>query len=93
MGEQIADRYNPTQQMSVNPDGSINTGAASFNRVQVSDGGYLYVAEAEPGTNYGSTGWRIRRQETITGGLKITWAEGNAFFDKVASSCAGYSYS
>ena len=93
MAHQISDARNPSRQMTVNPDGSINTGAASLNRVQVSSGGYLYIAEAEPGTNTGSAGWRIRRQETISGGLKVTWAEGDAKFDKVADDYESYSYS
>ena len=52
-----------------------------------------YVGEAPSGSLESSSVWRIKRLETVGTVLKITWADGNQFFDNNWSARTGLSYS
>lgn len=52
-----------------------------------------YVGEAPSGSSESSSVWRIKRLETVGTVLKITWADGNQFFDNNWSVRTGLSYS
>jgi hypothetical protein len=53
-----------------------------------------YVGKAEPGTAQSMTGWQIMKLTySGTNVIKIEWASGNANFDKIWDSRAGYVYS
>lgn len=51
-----------------------------------------YVGEALPGVAASSALWRIKRLDS-TSGLLLTWADGDADFDKIWNNRASYSYS
>lgn len=56
-----------------------------------------YICIAEPGTGTDEEGWQIRKltYTTIDGSPRIsaiTWADGNAKFDKIADDAATYDY-
>lgn len=52
----------------------------------------MYVGEALPGTSSASAAWRIKKIDQ-TSGLILTWASGDADFDKVWNDRASYIYS
>jgi len=103
MGTSIADARNPSRQLTVNSDGSLNiklstseSPISSSAPLPVSDTAYtlrqdfeggnspIYIGEALPGTLDAASGWRIRKI-TYTNNMitSITWADGNASFNKV----------
>lgn len=51
-----------------------------------------YVGEAPSASLESSPVWRIKKLETIGTVLKITWADGNQFFDNVWNDRMGLSY-
>ena len=52
-----------------------------------------YVGEAPSGSSESSPVWRIKRLEIVGTVLKITWADGNQFFDNTWSGRTGLTYS
>lgn len=59
--------------------------------------GDLYIGEALPGTAPSATGWRIQFVDFTKAGntedVSITWANGNALFDKIWDDRLTYAYS
>lgn len=51
-----------------------------------------YLAEAPPGTLQSAAAWRAQKIDTTTG-IIITWASGNAEFNKVATDLTTLVYS
>ena len=51
-----------------------------------------YVATAAPGTAQSSAAWQVKKIDE-TSGMVITWADGDANFDNVATDLAALSYS
>lgn len=51
-----------------------------------------YLALAAPGTAESADKWQVRKIDE-TSGLRITWADGNASFDNVATDLTALSYS
>ena len=62
-----------------------------------SSGQPTYIGEAAPGTATSATSWRIRKMEYDDGvnmpPTGITWAEGDAEFDKEWDERTNYNYS
>lgn len=62
-------------------------------RVDV-DGTTMYVGRATVGSSESDPHWQIRKVVTESdGGLTITWADGDDFFDNVWTARAGLIYS
>ena len=55
-------------------------------------GAVTYVAIAAPGTAQATAKWQVQKIDTTTG-VVITWADGNANFDNVATDLTALSYS
>ena len=55
-------------------------------------GATTYIAFAAPGTSQSSANWKAMKLDD-SDGLLITYADGNAEFDNVASNLASLSYS
>lgn len=81
--------------------GGLPTALVDGNALRTSDkpyaqkittvGSITYVAKAEPGTAQSSPAWQVQKvDETI--GTVITWADGNALFDNVATDLTALSY-
>ncbi len=88
MGEQISDRYNPSRQLKVNEDGSIDvynntyTTRLAYN----SEGRMEYTGHALPGINSQAASWRIKKTiYTNTRQTHIIFCDGNSNFDNVWS--------
>lgn len=57
-------------------------------------GSYTYFAFAAPGTAQATNKWQaFRIDESVSGTMAITWADGNANFDNVATDLTSLSYS
>lgn len=52
----------------------------------------VYLAIAAPGSNQSSAVWQARKIDTSSG-VVITWADGDASFDNVATDLTALSYS
>ncbi len=66
------------------------SGVTSFDtiysiRVDDASATITYVGEASLGASESSPVWRIKKLETIGSVFKITWADGNQFFDNTWS--------
>jgi hypothetical protein len=67
---------------------------ANYAQKITESGGYTYVAVALPGTLQSAASWQVKRiDETTAGTTIITWADGNANFDNVATNLTTLSYS
>ena len=76
----------------------LESGDTMYNKeIDEVSGGDLYVGESIPGTGLGEAKWRIKFIDfTKTGGLEdisISWAGGDALFDKVWDDRLTYIYS
>lgn len=58
----------------------------------VNDGAIQYIAQANPGTAQDSPNWQVRKIDKTTG-VVITWADGNAKFDNIATNLTALTYS
>lgn len=56
------------------------------------DGVNTYVAIAAPGTAQSTAKWQVKKIDTTSGTI-ITWADGDADFDNVATDLTSLSYS
>jgi len=54
--------------------------------------GYVYVGEADPGSNRANPIWRIKRVLELGEDIEIIWANNSAAFDKVWDDRATYEY-
>lgn len=57
------------------------------------DGSTTYIAYAPPGTLQSSAAWRVKRIVESGSNTVITWADGNANYDNVATDLTNLSYS
>jgi hypothetical protein len=55
-------------------------------------GAITYIATAAPGTTQGTAKWQVKKLDE-TSGLVITYADGDADFDNVATDLTALSYS
>lgn len=81
--------YDPTVLGIINGTGD----EVPYTRLIDTDGTYMYVGEADPGTDVASALWRIKRVEFIGDDIEIKWAGGNANFDNIWNDRAAESYS
>lgn len=63
-----------------------NTSPALITKIYES-GVVFYICSAKPGTALVSALWRVKKIDTGTD-ITITWADGNANFDNVATDLA-----
>jgi hypothetical protein len=55
-------------------------------------GSVTYIALAAPGSDQASAAWQVMKIDETTG-MVLTWADGNANFDNVATDLTVLSYS
>lgn len=66
---------------------------ATYDKLIDEDGSFVYVGEANPGTDSSAPSWRIKRiDQTNDPDVDIRWANGGSDFDKVWDDRAGYTY-
>ena len=57
-------------------------------------GSYTYIGIAAPGTAQATAKWQCKRiDESVSGTTIITWADGSANFDQVATDLTALTYS
>jgi hypothetical protein len=56
------------------------------------NGASTIVGEALPGVAESSSGWRIKMMVVVGDDLAVTWADGNANFDKTWDDRNTYTY-
>jgi hypothetical protein len=56
-------------------------------------GDFTYIATAPIGTAQATAGWQVKRIETSGSDTIITWADGDAEFNNVATDLTALSYS
>jgi len=80
--------------------GVVEDGAGNLVRQNSTDmatkittvGDITYMGFAKPGTDEASAVWQARKVDTSSG-VVVTWADGNADFDNVATDLTALSYS
>jgi hypothetical protein len=55
-------------------------------------GNFTYVATAPIGTAQATAGWQVKRIEVSGNDTIITWADGDANFDNIATDLTGLTY-
>lgn len=67
-----------------------------YDKLVDTEGEYIYIGEASPGSDTTESVWRIKRIEEISGAggddYNILWANGSADFDKIWNDRASLSY-
>jgi len=76
----------------VNSDGSLKVTPTMAKKITVV-GTTVYVAQAPIGTAQATAGWQCKKIATAAGTTTITWADGNANFDNVATDLTVLTYS
>jgi len=71
---------------------TISFGGKKYALRLVTDGNIDYVGEADTGTAASSALWRAKKIDSNSG-IIITWADGNANFDNVATDLTALTYS
>ena len=64
-----------------------------YDRLVDTDGDYIYIGEATPGTERTAASWRIKRVYEIGDDIEIIWADNTAGFSKVWNDRTTYEYS
>lgn len=64
-----------------------------YDRLVDTEGDYVYIGEATPGTARDAASWRIKRVYEIGDDVEIIWADNTANFTKVWNDRATYEYS
>jgi hypothetical protein len=70
MGTEIADRYNPSIQLKVNADGSINTNSETYDvliATDSTDSNITYIGKAVKGSLTSAEVWQIKIIDKTTG--------------------------
>ena len=68
--------------------------AEALNTKIVEVGGITYIAQSAPGTLEATALWRAKKVDSSTPGTTlITWADGNANFDNIATDLSLLNYS
>lgn len=80
----------PVAQSSTGGASHVIDGALAMKTTVV--GAVTYIAEAVPGTAQSAAAWRVSKIDTTTGTV-VTWADGNANFDNVATDLTALTYS
>lgn len=79
--------------IELNPEGAVFTDKAAMASKITVDGTTTYVAYAPPGTTQATAGWRVKKIAVSGSDTVITWADGNASYDNVATDLTALSYS
>lgn len=67
---------------------------ALSKQVDFIDDNHIYIGEANPGSAFADSVWRIKYIEILSDGdVSITWADGNDSFDNVWNNRVSYIYS
>ena len=73
--------------------GALQRNIADSMALKITESGAVtYIANAAPGTAQATAKWRCMKIDDSSGTV-ITWADGNASFDNVASDLTALSYS
>lgn len=73
---------------------AIEPGAQNFRKMKVTiDGNDTYVALAYCGTTEATPRWQCKLISVVGGDTTITWADGNANFDNIATDLTALAYS
>lgn len=65
-----------------------------YDRLVDTDGDFVYIGEAEPGTARDAASWRIKRVYELAGDdVEIIWSNNSADFNKIWDDRATYEYS
>lgn len=80
------------QRLAVNPDGSISTSPGDYAIKVTTSGTTTYVGRAAVGSAQSSAVWQAQKIDESSGTV-VTWADGNANFDNVATDLTSLSYS
>lgn len=78
--------------VGINSDGSLRTSLVPQALKTQVVGPVTYLAQAPAGTDQATAGWRAMKIDQ-TSGTVITWADGNANYDNVASDLTLLAYS
>lgn len=82
----------------ISPNGGLKVDVVSMigtddKAVKVTEvGSITYVAKAEPGSSEASAVWQVKKIDETTGTV-ITWADGDAEFNNIATDLTALSYS
>lgn len=63
-----------------------------YDRLVDTEGDFIYIGEAVPGSARDAAVWRIKRVYEIGDDIEIIWADNSASFDKVWNDSATYEY-
>ena len=67
---------------------------ALSKQVDFIDDNHIYIGEANPGSAFGASVWRIKYIVIMSDGdVSVTWADGNDSFDNVWNNRVSYNYS
>ena len=78
----------------LNPDGSLPAAESAQAKKITVVSSVTYIASAKPGTAQASALWQVKKiDESVAGTTVITWANGDANFDNVATDLTTLSYS
>lgn len=86
------DLVNSSGETVVDDSGGVKTNTTPMATKVTISGSITYVAEAPVGTSQASAAWRCRQIDESDDTL-ITWADGDADFDNVATDLTALSYS
>lgn len=71
---------------------TISFGGKQYALKMTTVGSVDYIAEADAGTPEATNVWRVKKVDSTTG-IVITWADGDAGFNNVATNLPGLTYS
>lgn len=83
-----------THPLTVDSHGNLKIVDTPMAKKITAVGSITYIASATPGTAQAAAAWQVQKvDESIAGTTVITWADGNANFDNVATDLTALIYS
>lgn len=80
--------------IQLNDNGNLPTTKAEYAQKITVSGSITYIAKALPGTAQATAAWQAKKiDESVAGQTLITWANGDASFDNIATDLTALSYS
>ncbi len=74
--------------------GNIPTSKAEYAQKITVSGSITYIGKAAPGTAQATAAWQAKKiDESVAGTTVITWANGDALFNNVATDLTALTYS
>lgn len=75
----------------VDPNGAFATATSNLAVKMTISGTSTYIAKAAPASTQASAVWQVKKIDSSSG-IIITWADGNANFDNVATDLTSLTY-